>query len=198
MEGVDRNADLVDMKTHHKLKCDNLAQIQEQVMTWLEKKGTGLTESRSLWNKVHTVDLLAGAPALVEYCRTLGLRVREVAMTVINKHADVGLHIDELPVTAKINIPIVNTKNSFNRWYKIPGRLMKETAPVINKFGQKYYMFQDVDYSELELIDELELTGPAVFNSQIAHNIVVDKDCPLPRLVLACTFFNEPLHYLRD
>jgi len=108
----------------------------------------------------------------------------------------VGLHIDEPPVTAKINIPIVNTKNSFNRWYKVPGRIMKETAPIINEFGQKYYLFKDVDYSELELIDELELTGPAVFNSQIAHTIFVNKDCILPRLVLACTFFNEPLHYL--
>ena len=186
------------MKTHHKLQCDNLARIQEQVLAWLEHQGTPLPESRSLWNKIHTMDLLAHSPALVEYCRILGLKVREVAMTVINKHDDVGLHIDELPVTAKINIPIANTKNSFNRWYKVPESLMNETAPTINEFGKKYYTFENVDYSELELIDELELTGPAVFNSQIAHNIVVSKNCALPRLVLACTFFKEPLHYLED
>jgi hypothetical protein len=198
MEGVDRDADPVEMKTHHKLQCDNLTRIQEQVLAWVKHQGTPLPESRSLWNKIHTPDLLAHSPALVEYFQTLGLKVREVAMTVINKHEDVGLHIDELPVTAKINIPISNTENSFNRWYRVPGSLMDETAPIVNEFGKKYYTFENVDYSKLELIDELELTGPAVFNSQIAHNIVVNKDCALPRLVLACTFFKEPLHYLED
>jgi hypothetical protein len=72
------------------------------------------------------------------------------------------------------------------------------TQPVINEFGKKYYTFKNVDYSKLTLLGEIELLTPVVFNSQIAHNIVLGKDCRFPRIVLSCTFFKEPLYLLED
>ncbi len=121
-----------------------------------------------------------------------------MALTIVNAKEDADLHIDELPVTAKINIPILNTENTFNRWYEIPAELLAATQPVINEFGKKYYTFKNVDYSKLRLLGEIELLTPVVFNSQIAHNIVLGEDCRFPRIVLSCTFFKEPLYLLED
>jgi len=166
-------------------------------MHWVNNQA-GLLTSESLWNKVNTVDLIRATPALIEYCKTMGLKIREVALTTVHKRVDTDLHIDELPITAKMNIPIHNTRNSFNRWYRIPKEMLEATDPIVNEFGKKYYRFTEVDYSKLDMIDELELTRPVIFNSQMAHNIIIGKDCELPRVVLACTFFNEPLQYLQD
>ena len=186
------------MKPFHPLICHSLTEIQQQVLLWIRSKNPAVLTSNRLWNKIATVDLVKSCPALVQYCQSLDLKIREVALTVVDSKEDADLHIDELPVTAKINIPILNTKNTFNRWYEIPAELLASTQPVINEFGKKFYTFKNIDYSTLRLQGEIELLSPIVFNSQIAHNIVLGEDCRFPRIVLSCTFFHEPLYYLQD
>lgn len=186
------------MKPYYQLPCNNLEEIQKEVLGWIKLNNPEILYSNSLWNKIDTVDLLHSSPALISYCQTLNLKIREVALTIINEKNSVDLHIDELPITAKINIPILNTSNTLNRWYNIPPELLSITTPTINEFGKKFYIFKNVDYKKLELLGELELLAPVVFNSQIAHNIILGERAVFPRIVLACTFFKEPLHYLKD
>jgi len=186
------------MKPYHPLTCHLLSEIQQQVLSWIRSKNPAVLASTRLWNKINTAGLITACPSLVQYCRSLDLKIREVALTIVNARKDASLHIDELPVTAKINIPILNTENTFNRWYEIPEELMASTTPVINEFGRKFYTFEDVDYSKLRLLGEIELLTPVVFNGQIAHNITLTNKSKFPRIVLACTFFKEPLDYLRD
>jgi hypothetical protein len=184
------------MKPYHRLSCSMhmLSQIQHQVMEWINSNYPAILESHSLWN---SADLVRNTPTLLEWCRSHDLKLRETALTVMNSTEGAGLHIDELPVTAKVNIPILNTKHSLNRWYHLPEKMLAETKPTVNKFGKNYYLFKDVDYSRLDMIGELELQGPVVFNSQLAHNVVIGEQCVLPRVVLTCMFFNEPLHHLQ-
>lgn len=186
------------MKPYHPLTCHSLSEIQQQVLLWIQSKNPAVLTSNRLWNKINTSDLVKSCPALIQYCQSLHLKIREVALTVVSAKADADLHIDELPVTAKINIPILNTENSFNRWYEIPAELLAATSPLINEFGKKFYNFKNVDYTKLKLLGEIELLSPIVFNSQIAHNIILGEQCQFPRIVLSCTFFEEPLHYLQD
>ena len=189
---------IIEMKPYHQLECDTLPQIQQQVMEWIKNNRVDLLSSESLWNKVNTLELVRATPTLIDYCNTLGLKLREVALTVINQRSNAGLHIDELPVTAKMNIPIHNTMDSYNRWYRIPKEMFDSVGATENEFGKEYYSFTDVDYEKLEMVGELELLSPVIFNSQIAHNIILGDKCQLPRVVMACTFFNEPIHYLQD
>ena len=130
------------MKAYHKLDCDNLEEIQNQVLAWINLKNPKVLKSNSLWNKIDTVDLIRSTPALTKYCQSMDLKIREVALTIINHSQDADLHIDELPITTKINIPILNTRNSVNRWYEIPDEILSATDPVINEFGKKYYSFK--------------------------------------------------------
>jgi hypothetical protein len=185
------------LKPFHVLPCADLPRIQAEVMEWIHHQRPGLLMSDSLWNKCDTLPLLRAAPTLSKWFDQLDLKIRELAVTVVKEHEIFHLHIDELPVTAKINIPIQNTKNSCNRWYEIPEDLLKDYAPKTNEFGKKYYNFEGIDYSRLKMVGETELDGPLVFNSQIAHNIIIGEHAKFPRVVLACMFFHEPIHYLR-
>ena len=190
------------LKPYHVLDCDPDLQrtIADSVVTFLQTQ-TDLfadLDSRSLWNKLDTVALVRAVPELIQYFRGFGLKLKEVAVTVCNNTDGAGLHIDELPVTAKINFPILNTQGSLNLWYHVPTELMSTTEPIVNKFGSKYYDLTTLDLTQCEKIAEVEISKPVVFNSQIAHMIDTTKCQAFPRLVLTCMFFNEPVHFLKE
>jgi hypothetical protein len=153
-------------------------------------------DTLSLWNKLNTADYVRAVPELVQWTRDLGLRLREVSITVCNNNQDVGLHVDELPVTAKINFPILNTAGTYNEWYRVPKEIFDAVTPIVNKFGNAYYDLELVERSQCELVGRFELLQPVVFNSQIPHSIEMKSAKYFPRLVLACTFFEEPIDFL--
>ncbi len=187
------------MKSYAIIHCLEQSIISSKVVEHL-KCHSDFFEDRPfhLWNKVNTVALLKAVPEISVFFKSIGLTIREISITVVNQYQDVGLHIDELPVTAKVNFPILNTKNTFNQWYEVPKVLLETQKPVINQFGTAYYNLQNVDLSKCKKIDEFELLQPVVFNSQIPHRIHITPDATLPRLVMSCTFFNEPIDWLLE
>ena len=187
------------LRSYCVLDCPQQSIISDKVIDWLKTHSVFFENKKfPLWNKIDTVTLLKEVPEISEYFRSLGLKIREVAITVINQHKDVDLHIDEFPVTAKVNFPILNTKNTFNQWYEVPKVILQTQKPMINQFGTAYYNLQNVDLSKCKKIDEFELLQPVVFNSQIPHRIHITPDATLPRLVMPCTFFNEPIDWLLE
>jgi hypothetical protein len=188
------------LKPFHILDCDPELQsiIAERAVAFLRTQ-TDLFEdldSRSLWNKLDTVALVRAVPELAKYFQTFGLKLKEVAVTVCNNNNNATLHIDELPVVAKINFPILNTKGSRNLWYSVPKELMVE--PIINEFGSAFYNLSTVDLDQCEKIGDIEMLKPVVFNSQIPHMIEMSNCQEFPRLVLTCMFFNEPVDFLKE
>ena len=185
------------MKCFHKLPCEQLVTIQQETIDYLTNYTDLLIKnSGQLWNKIQTIDYIKNCPTLVNYCASLNLKIREVAFTVVWSTENVALHIDELPTTAKINFPILNTKNSINSWYHIPEDLFQQYSPSINIFNQEIYLFDGLELDKCELLAETELDQPMVFNSQIPHMIKMTSTAILPRVVMPVMFFNEPLDYL--
>jgi hypothetical protein len=162
------------------------------------KTSTDLFERKNLklWNKIDTLALIRAVPELPEFYNSIGLKLREVAITVWNNNKDVPLHIDELPVTAKINFPILNTEHTYNEWYTVPEELLSAVDPIVNQFGSAYYDLESIDLATCTKIAELVVTQPVVFNSQIPHRIRITEQAQFPRIVMPCTFFNEPIGWL--
>lgn len=190
------------LKPFHVLPCDPELQrtISDRVVEYLQTE-TDLFDnlaSRSLWNKLDTRALVQAVPELVGYFRAFGLQLKEVAVTVCNSNKNAVLHIDELPVVAKINFPILNTQDSLNLWYDVPKELMDQVSPILNEFGKAFYDFSLIDLSKCKKIAEVELLTPVVFNSQIPHMIDMSNCKEFPRLVLTCMFFNEPVDFLKE
>jgi len=154
------------MKCYHILECDNLVNIQQETLLWLNNHNE-LFESDEFWNEIDYVDFIRNSPSLVKYINGLGLRLRECAI-LIGYEEGVPRHIDEGPIIAKINIPILNTKDTYTEWYD----------------GDKQ-------------IARVEIDKPVVFNSSVAHQVVMGKEARMPRIMLACMFFKDPLEYLK-
>lgn len=188
------------LQAYATVDCDPVLQstIQNKTVEFL-KSNTEIFDNLdklSLWNKISTIEYIKYVPELVKWTDSLSLKLREVSITVCNSKQDVPLHIDELPVTAKINFPILNTKDTYNCWYQVPEELLATVTPIINKFGNAYYDLENIDLDKCKLVGEVEVVKPVVFNSQIPHMIRMHSAKQFPRLVLSCTFFKEPIQSL--
>ena len=190
------------LKPFHALDCDPILQqtISDRVLTFLQTQ-TDLfadLDSRSLWNKLDTRAVVQAVPELAKYFETFGLKLKEIAVTVCNNNQGANLHVDELPVVAKINFPVLNTAGSRNIWYHVPSELMSQVTPIINEFGSAFYDLTSVDLAQCKKIAEVEINAPVVFNSQLPHMIDTTDCQAFPRLVLTCMFFNEPVDFLKE
>lgn len=184
------------MKPYKILNCENLRDIQLETIDFVNKNYPDILKHRSLWHKTDTKKYLKECRELTKWCSSLKLLIREISFTVLIESTDVHIHVDELPVIAKINVPIMNTKHTINEWYEIPSKDYEQHKQV-NEFGKYYYNFKDYDLKQASLLGQYELTQPIVFNSQIPHNVKTLPDAKFPRLVLSVMFHHDPINFLQ-
>jgi hypothetical protein len=157
------------MKTHHMIECPCLEQIQREALNWIKQETDLLTSADEFWNKIDYKHFIMLNPTLALYCtKTLKLIIREVAVLVAHSPAGVPLHTDEPPVIAKMNFPILNTKDTYTEWW-----------------------------DNEQLIDRVECTQPMVFNSSIPHKVCIGSTAVLPRVSISCMFYKEPIELLQ-
>ena len=115
---------------------------------------------RQVINEVKSLDV---------WFRSLGLRLRDVAATVTTSAEGLEPHKDEPPVVAKINFPVLNTRDTWNIWWDDEGNE----------------------------IARIQMLKPLVFNASIMHGVEMGPNCSYPRVVLSCMFIKEPLDLLQ-
>jgi len=161
------------MKSYHVLECANQKQIAQQLHLFLSKKN-GLLERNNLkfWNflnKKELFDCLKECTALSEWFKTLGLKVREGSFTIYNEEIRTHPHVDVAPVVAKINFPVINTRDTYNVWFD------KQTKEI----------------------DRIECISPIVLRSNILHTVEIGKSASFPRIQMSFCFYKEPIDYLK-
>lgn len=157
------------MKTYVELPYDNIKTISAGIYNFLQEKTDLLNTKQFGWHFVDCKQLLDHVPELLDFFKQHKLVPRHAAVTIVSENEHLPKHIDELPVIAKINIPVLNTQGWANRWYE-----------------------NDQLVSEL-----LDMEYPIVFNSQIEHSVEKTTANEIPRIVASFTFHNEPLDLLK-
>jgi len=156
------------MKYFVELACDDMDKISANIYQFIKDEGV-LDDIKYGWNFIDCKRLLAQNPELVKFFKQHHLVPRHAAVTIVANNNHLPRHIDELPVTAKINMPVINTKGWANRWY-----------------------VDDVVVAEL-----LDMRLPIVFNSQVVHSVDLIDAEQLPRIIASFTFHKEPLDLLK-
>jgi hypothetical protein len=158
------------MKYYVEFPCDNIDIISRKIYNFLETKTDIIEICQSGWHFIDCKDLLNHVPELFDFFKSNKLLPRHAAITIVIDNNSLPMHVDELPVVAKLNLPVINTQGWANCWY-------------INN----------------ELVAELlDLPQPIIFNSQIAHSVEQrSADALAPRIIASFTFHNEPLELLR-
>jgi len=156
-------------KAFVKLDCDNMPTISNEIYGYLQAHTDLLDDIKYGWHFIDCKQLLQHSQHLVEFFKSYKLAPRHAAITIVADDSHLPPHIDELPVVAKVNMPVVNTQGWANRWY-VDGVLIDEL---------------------------LDLDKPIVFNSQIAHSVEKTTATQVPRIIASFTFHNEPLDLLK-
>jgi hypothetical protein len=156
------------MKCYVEFPCEDIKIISSKIYNFLQKYTDILNTTEFGWHFVDCKSLLRDVPELAVFFKKNNLLPRHAAITIIKTNEHLPKHIDQPPVMAKLNLPVINTKGWANRWY-VNDQLVAEYNDMPN---------------------------PIIFNSQIEHSVEEVSPESLPRIIASFTFHNEPIHLL--
>ena len=184
------------MKPYTELVCDNLDLIQTEIYDFLINNTELLVNGKKNWQFLDTKMLMSNSPNLVKFFLANKLYVRQASVTLL--YEDLPLHLDELPIVAKINIPVRNTKGWVNRWYELSKEEIDKLPKMKNQFGIEQENVGILDEKQLKLQAEIyDIDKPIVFHSRIPHSVIKLTATHLPRIVACFTFIKDPQHLLK-
>lgn len=179
------------------IECNDTAIISNKIYRFLNESTDLISSGVTGWQFLDHKHLFKAVPELVKFFAQQKLIPNSASVVILNKTGQLPLHVDELPVVAKINFPVINTRGWINRWYSVPNELLESCPKTTNQFGKSVEMLEAIPQEHFKLIAEIkDLTTPIVFNSRIPHEVIKDYGYS-PRIIASFTFFNEPLHLLQ-
>ena len=183
---------------YKQLDCTNTTIISSKIYNFLKEETNLLTSGVIGWQFIDSKQLLKFVPELMTFFIEHKLAVRNAAVTILYETGQLPLHIDELPVIAKINFPVSNTEGWVNRWYSISQDKLDLAHTIINQFDKSVPDLSTLSLEYFTLISELHnMNTPIVFNSRIPHDVVKTTATTVPRIVASFTFHNEPIELLK-
>lgn len=171
--------------------------IASEIYKYIVNTTDLLSSNQRGWHFINSKDLLRSCPALQKFFVNKKLVVKNSAVTICYDDTDLPIHVDEPPVIAKINFPVLNNYLWENIWYDIPLEQIKSCPVIKNQFGKEVYDL--TEYKNSKILDSiLNFTQPIVFNSTIPHSVKRTNDnAPCPRITASFTFHNEPISWLK-
>lgn len=181
-----------DLKAYYELECKELDVISTKVLKFITDKS--ISGQRG-WIFLDTKKLFLAVPELMMFFKKLKLQPREASITLLDN--DLPIHVDVLPVVAKINFPIQNTKGWVNRWYQLDAEILNNCPDMVSDLGFTKKDVSDV-VDRMSLIAEVpDQSKVIVFNSAHPHSVIKIDPIEVPRVILSITLYNEPLHLLK-
>ena len=179
------------MKPYAELDCEYIADIQQEL---LEIINTSIpTTDSEGWVFLDRNKLIGRTSHVLRFFIERKLLIQDFSVTVLTK--TMSMHIDTLPMVAKINIPVANTQGWTNQWYDITQQQLDSCEKKIDPLG---FEVEDISGLELPALAQIEDQDKIiVFNARIPHSVIKNKPKKLPRLVASFTFRNQPVELLQ-
>ena len=160
------------MKSYFILDCPKQQSISNNLHEFFLEI-TGKKQLENFWNTLDRQQIKEyfNRPNLEikEWFKELGLVVRDMSYTMYNEVVQTDVHTDAPPVVAKINFPVLNTKDTYNVWFDQKGNE----------------------------IDRVECTKPIVLRSDIPHTVETGPNAHFPRIQFSFCFYKEPINLLK-
>jgi hypothetical protein len=137
---------------------------------------TKILQEKIFWTYVNVPKVFQFIPELKEVTDLYNIRADAMAVIWAPAGFEGAIHIDYAK-DVRILWPIKNCLGSYTRFFNVDPNCV-ETAILENK-NPYYKITQPEPY---EVLDNLELTQPAVFDSSIAHGVYTNPMYTEPRL----------------
>lgn len=197
------------MRYYRELDLDNFEIIQEKILAYAHTVLDNKTiNTIGFYNIPKHERLLTEVPELQSAFDKYDLKIRTVAFYITNKPtidyvpAEQTLknpahtvrnpiHTDLYPHKARINLPILNTKGTYTRFFT-----NCQLKPWKNPFtGTTFEIITNRDYIE---VDAVEIVKTTVMRVQEPHMVQIYEGSILPRVTITIGFHTDPVYLLED
>ena len=182
------------MKYYKKIEIDYYDEIVADTLKYLKE------QKPDIYNKkIEATFYVLDLNEFKKYCPKLDLGFLRYDLIcnfavafVMHKTSDVKLHIDRYSLgKARINLPILNTNNTFTRFYT-GGIFTEVTNPLTDVTALRLTGFDG-----LKLVDKVEIDKPTVMRVNEPHDIL-KLNSEIPRITLTLGFNKDPVFLLED
>lgn len=168
-----------------RISCNNYQEINAEILNYINSIGL-IDQTKEFWNSINIIDLFRASPLFLQWTRENNLRLQSVAVTVAKNVNPLRIHCDTPPARYKLSWPVLNTENTYNRWYQ-HAVLVPQTE--INSLGGTAYL----NPSELKEIGRMHVNQPSIIDAGIPHDVMFESPIVFPRVGLQCQLINEPI-----
>jgi hypothetical protein len=174
------------MQYYKELDIDDFDAITNKTLTFVREQTTLLHKPISYnWYYAPFNKLVEHVPELkTAFIKYKGLTPIYVAFYVAWKIT--AIHRDAGSLSARINFPILNCKNTITNFYK--NAVFKEYINLGTAVPS--YSVSNTDY---ELVDSIEIKKATLLRVHEAHNVIVPKNFPVPRITMSVGFNKDPI-----
>ena len=172
------------MNCFQELNCENYTDINNEILHYINKLNI-VEKSTVFWNPLNVIEMSKSVPSFSKWAYDQKLKISTIALTIGKNDYPERIHVDTPPARYKLSWPILNSNNSFNRWFKV---ISSNPKIEINSLGGTVY----TDITDLEEICRRRVDFPAIIDAGIPHDVVFDGLVVQPRLGLQCQLFVEP------
>ena len=141
------------------------------------------------WYDLNVKDLKNACPELEVAFQKYDLKIIMAAIYIMYEPSHTSIHIDAYPSQARINLPLLNCKNTYTNFYKSD----KEPIKWINPDSGAISFISNDDY---ELVDKVEITQTTVIRTKAWHSVDMPEHNPVPRITLTLGFNKDPVYLL--
>lgn len=173
------------------IELDYYTAIIEKGLTYIktiDKVYNKLLPKASFYN-LNLDELKKACPELELAFQTYDLKLIMSAAYVMYDTKHTSIHIDDFHAQTRINLPLLNCKNTYTNFYESKNEPIKWINP---DSGLVSYKVQG-DY---KLVDRVEIKQATIIRTKVLHSVDLPIGNPVPRITLTLGFDKDPVYLL--
>ena len=173
------------------IELDYYDTIVRKCLTYVKTIDTAYNRMlpRASWYNLALTTLLSECPELILAFKKYDLKPVMAAVYIMYHPAHTSIHADNFFSQARINLPLLNCKNTYTNFYESKSEPIKWINP---DSGLISYNVQG-DYT---LVDRVEIIQATIIRTKVLHSVDLPIDNPVPRITLTLGFDKDPVFLL--
>jgi hypothetical protein len=144
---------------------------------------------KASWYNLNLASLIKECPEIILAFKKYDLKPIMAAAYIMYDPAHTSIHVDSWVFQARINLPLLNCKNTYTNFYESKSELVKWINP---DSGLVSYNIQ----GDCTLVDRVEIEQATIIRTKVLHSVDLPIGNPVPRITLTLGFNKDPVFLL--
>jgi hypothetical protein len=175
------------MKYYKKIDINNYDTIVSKALEYVKSKET-IFLRRHPGPTYHCNDFLEICPEINDAFKMFNINCISSAFYVMYNNNHSAIHVDSFVNTTKINLPILNCKNTYTVFYKTENKF---NTHITEGSNSKTWLLDKQD-GLVEEVDRVEIDKTTIIRVGTPHRVILSNFEFVPRITLTLGFSKDP------